>query len=130
MVTNIRKVDGRWIVETGAVVVVNYVRIAVDDYDIFLSEQVKDICTGELLAINKDFNGIEHLVPFFEELPEYRVTRKASKKSRRAERINNICGTHYDPITGIKKFGKNRRLSRRMLPNPNQLAEYEQFLPF
>lgn len=137
MVTNFEKIDGRWVVATGKVVAVDYINLG-DDYDIYLGDQYKDVCTGETFSIefdsiNSELSGekIYHLVKHFEEMPEYNVVRHGhQKKQRRAAMMKSIGGIHWDPKTDLKKYGKNRSLRRLQLPTKAQREEYDDFLPF
>jgi len=141
MKTNFQKIDGRWVVPTGKVVAIGYVNMG-DDYDTILADEYKDVCTGETFGKEldefiSDMTGEEiwRLVKSYEEMPEYQHHRKNQKRTRRAARINDMVGTHWNSkwwmyTSNDKKIGKNRFLRRRMHPNKNQLAEFDNWLPF
>jgi hypothetical protein len=137
MKTKFEKIDGRWVVATGKLVVVDCIYTG-DDYDMFLGNQYIDVCTGETFAKEKDEvmsdvvgEPIWHLVKYYcEEMPEYQKVRGNSKKIARAARINAICGTHWTKHFGTKRIGKNRKMARIMYPNAVQLADFENDLPF
>lgn len=126
MKTNFKKIDNRWVVETGHIVAVDYVRISADDYDVFLGDEVIDVCTGETFGLDGN-----HLVKGYGEMDSYKLSkRKANKRSKRKERINCFVGIHWNQNTDIKRIGKNRKYSRRMYPNKDQILEFDSFLPF
>lgn len=135
MKTNFQKIDNRWVVETGNLVVVDYVQTAPDDYDEFLGEEVVDVCTGERLGINVGWDfavGMEKktLAKPLDDVASYKPVRKNRKKAARRQRIEMMVGTYWDPNTGMKKMGKTRFLRRRMYPNPQQIKDFEGSLPF
>lgn len=124
MKTNFKKIDNRWVVETGYIVAVDYVRISADDYDVFLGDEVIDVCTGETFGLDRN-----HLVKSYGERDSYKLNcRKANKKSRRRERIDNFVGIHW--TQDIKRIGKNRKYARRIYPNKDQILEFDSYLPF
>lgn len=126
MKTNFEKIDNRWVVKTGYIVVVDYVRISANDYDAILADEVMDVCTGETFGLKWN-----HLVKSYGEVDSYKLNnRKANKKSRRRKRINNFIGIRWNQHTGFKRIGKNRKYSRRMHPNEDQVSEFGVFLPF
>lgn len=136
MKTNFQKISGRWVVPTGKVVAVDYVNLG-DDYDVFLGDQYIDVCTGETFAKEMDYaiseaigETVWRLVKHYDEIPEYNIRHKANKKTFRKSRINDMVGVHWSPVTDIKQMGKNRFLRRRMMPNKQQQAEYDDYLPF
>ena len=55
---------------------------------------------------------------------------RAAKKCRRNERIDQMCGVWWDKKTKFKKFGKTRRLARRMYPSTKQQEKFDEYLPF
>lgn len=141
MKTAFEKIGGRWVVPTGKVVAIGYINYG-DDYDTILADQYKDVCTGETFGkeldeFTTDMVGEKfwRLVKHYEEAPEYKHRRKNQKKARRAARIHDMVGTHWnDPnckyTSDEKKLGKNRFLRRRMMPNKEQLEDFNSWLPF
>ena len=136
MKTNFEKIDGRWVINTGKVVAVDFINMG-DDFDVILADQYKDVCTGETFAkqyddMMSDFVGepIWKLVKHYDELPEYNHRRHGNqKKINRRARIDDICGVHWTEFD-MKRIGKNRKVSRIMYPNSKQLADFEDYLPF
>ena len=136
MKTNFEKIDGRWVVNTGKVVAVDFINMG-DDYDVILADQYEDVCTGETFAkqydnMMSDIVGepIWKLVKHYDEMPEYNHIRKNHKKAARAARIDAICGTYWPKPFELKRIGKNRKMARIMYPNAKQLKEFEEDLPF
>ena len=136
MKTNFEKIDGRWVVETGNVVAIDYIDIG-GGYEYTLADQCIDICTGEKFAklLDEEASDIVgepvwYLGEYAKEMPEYKHIRKNFKKQSRALRIDMFCGIHWTTKYQIKRIGKNRKFARRMYPNEKQMKEFGEYLPF
>lgn len=138
MKTTFEKINGRWVAPTGKVVVVDYIYNG-DDYDTILGDQYIDVCTGETFAkelddLNSDLLGedVWYLVKHYEDFPASKLARKNQKKARRARRIDDMVGVHWDNFAYAcnPHIGKNRFLRRRMMPNKEQQGVVDEYLPF
>lgn len=129
------KIEGKWVIETGCVVAVEYINFG-EYYDTILGKEVIDICTGEkygkqLDEICSEFAGenIYRLIKNCPVVPEYCKKHRTNKKSNRKERIRKFTGVNWD-IKGQKTLGRNRGYRRRMYPSRKDFQDFEEFLPF
>lgn len=140
MKTNITKISERYVAPTGKIVAIGHYCVGFpEDYDIdyILADEVVDVITGErfgkeLDEINSEFaeEKVYRLVKPEYEMPEYSHHRQGNNKKRnRAMRVNDIVGVHWN-ADGTKKLGKNRFLRRRMMPNLEQMEDFDSSLPF
>ena len=98
-----------------------------DDIDELLGDGYVDIFTDELFG--KFGMNYIHAVSTWSQT--WKIdSRRATKKDRRNARIDAISGIHWNMDTGLKEHGKNRKLRRLMLPSPEQIQEFNDYLPF
>lgn len=126
MKTNLIIDNGRYLKPIGEAVCVGAYG-AGDDIDELLGDGYVDIFTGELFG--KFGVNYVHATPTW--CQTWKVdSRRCTKKDRRVARVDDICGIHWNKETGLKEYGKNRKLRRRMIPSPSQVKEFEDYLPF
>ena len=117
MKSNFVKINGEWYFLTGKLTTVE----GTFDEGPYDTAEAVNICSGDIVGID---DGIV--------LPSLGFSRSVrsgiSKKSRRAARVDNMCGIHWNG--GFKVVGKNRFLRRRMMPNQSQTALFNEYLPF
>lgn len=136
MKTNFVKINGRFVAPTGKVVAIDYIRIDEDEYDAILADEYVDVITGESFGCELDDfytdvvgEKIYHLVKALAIMPEFSGRHGNAKKSRRAARMNNIVGVHWDN-NDMKCIGKNRSCRRLIAPSAAQQKEFDSYLPF
>ena len=137
MKTKFKKVQGRWVIETGNQVIVDYFCYGYECCEEISANEVIDVCTGEHFGMQLQefpFEWDYVNCPVYKLLPVFdygnkNKRAKNSKKDYRKIRIDNMTGIFWDR-KGFKKLGKSRFLRRRMYPNKKQMAEYDSYLPF
>lgn len=135
MKTNFQKINGSYYAPTGKTVWVCDVQYAEDEYDSIIGEEFVDVCTGEHVAkiIDDEMSDLlDETVYMMVEadcvVEEYSRNVRLTKKDRRTMRIDDIAGVCWNK--GEKQIGKNRFLRRRMMPNQEQMEEFNSTLPF
>ena len=135
MKTNFIKINGSYYAPTGKTACVGYIQYAEDEWDMILGEEFVDVCTGEHFGKIVDDEMSELLdetvytmVKAEEVVEEYSRNVRLTKKDRRAMRIDSMAGVCWNK--GEKQIGKNRFLRRRMMPNREQIEEFNSTLPF
>ena len=97
-----------------------------DQIDEILADGYVDVFSDELFG--KSGDSIYGATPTYAQ--KWTVTeRKQNKKERRRTRIKEMCGIHWNQ-DGMKVYGANRKLRRRMMPNASMQAEFDEYLPF
>lgn len=135
MKTNFQKMNNNYYAPTGKTVWVCDVQYAEDEYDSIIGEEFIDVCTGEHVAkiIDDEMSDllgetVYQMIAADCVVEEYSRNVRLTKKDRRAMRIDDIAGVCWNK--GEKQIGKNRFLRRRMMPNREQIEEFNSALPF